>query len=30
MSIPENWEDEINNGEYSFGYYKAIEIEIEI
>ena len=27
-SVPENWKDEINeNGEYSFGYYRASTIE---
>lgn len=25
--VPENWENEIKNGEYSYGYYKAVEIE---
>jgi hypothetical protein len=25
--VPENWENEVENGEYSWGYYRAIEIE---
>lgn len=25
--VPENWESEVDeNGEYSFGYYRAVEI----
>lgn len=24
-NVPENWEKEIENGEYSYGYYRAIE-----
>lgn len=24
--IPENWESEVVNGEYSWGYYRAVEI----
>lgn len=28
--VPENWEEEVDEyGEYSYGYYKAIEIEEE-
>jgi hypothetical protein len=23
--VPLNWESEVENGEYSFGYYRAIE-----
>lgn len=23
-NVPENWENEVNNGEYSFGGYRAI------
>ena len=26
-AVPVNWESEVINGEYSFGYYKSIEIE---
>lgn len=26
-AVPENWEDEVENGEYSWGYYRAVEIE---
>lgn len=25
--VPENWETEVVYGEYSFGYYRATEIE---
>ena len=25
-SVPENWEDEVENWEYSWGYYKAVEV----
>jgi hypothetical protein len=25
-SVPENWEDNIENNEYSYGYYKAVEL----
>lgn len=25
--VPSNWESEVVDGEYSYGYYKAIEIE---
>jgi hypothetical protein len=28
-SVPENWQDEVDNGEYSWGYYRASEIEEE-
>lgn len=28
-SIPDNWESKINEGVYSWGYYKAIKIEVE-
>ena len=24
-SAPENWESEVIDGEYSFGYYRAVE-----
>ncbi len=24
-SVPENWEEEVENGEYSYGYYIAVE-----
>ena len=27
QSVPENWEGEVELGEYSWGYYNAIEIE---
>ena len=27
QSVPEDWENEIENGEYSWGYYRAVEIE---
>jgi hypothetical protein len=27
--VPENWESEVENGEYSWGYYNAVEIEVE-
>ena len=27
LSVPENWEEEVENGEYSWGYYRATEIE---
>jgi hypothetical protein len=27
LIVPENWEDEVKNGEYSYGYYNAILIE---
>lgn len=26
-SVPENWQDEVNDGEYLWGYYRASEIE---
>lgn len=26
-AVPENWQSEIENGTYSYGYYRAIEIE---
>lgn len=26
-SVPENWEQDVINGEYSYGYYRAIEVE---
>ena len=26
QAVPENWESEVEYGEYSFGYYRAIEI----
>ena len=26
-AVPENWENEVENGEYSWGYYRAVEIE---
>lgn len=26
-SVPKNWENDINDGEYSYGYYRAIEID---
>jgi len=30
-AVPANWEDEVNeNGEYSWGYYKAVEIDSEL
>jgi hypothetical protein len=25
--VPETWENDIINGEYSWGYYRAVEIE---
>lgn len=28
-AVPENWENEVENGEYSWGYYRASEIESE-
>lgn len=24
-AVPENWEEEVENGEYSYGYFRAIE-----
>lgn len=24
-AVPENWEKEVENGEYSYGYFRAIE-----
>jgi len=27
--VPENWESEVIDGEYSYGYYRATAIEIE-
>lgn len=24
-NVPENWEEEVENGEYSYGYYRAVE-----
>ena len=27
--VPENWESELVDGEYSWGYYRAVEIETE-
>ena len=29
MYVPENWESELVNGEYSWGYYRASEVEEE-
>ena len=29
-AVPENWESEVEDGEYSWGYYRASEIEDEI
>ena len=29
QSVPKDWEDEVKNGEYSYGYYRAIEVENE-
>ena len=29
-AVPENWESEVEDGEYSWGYYRALEIENEI
>ena len=26
-AVPENWENEVENGEYSWGYYRAVEIK---
>ena len=26
-SVPENWQENINEGEYSYGYYRAIARE---
>ena len=27
-SVPKNWENDINNyGEYSYGYYRAVELD---
>ena len=29
-NVPENWEEEVNEyGEYSFGGYRAVEVEVE-
>ena len=28
-AVPENWESEVEDGEYSWGYYRASEIEKE-
>jgi hypothetical protein len=28
-AVPENWEKDVENGEYSWGYYRAVEIEEE-
>ena len=28
QAVPENWESEVKYGEYSWGYYRAIELEI--
>jgi hypothetical protein len=28
-AVPEGWEKEVKNGEYSWGYYRAIENESE-
>lgn len=28
-AVPKDWEKEVKNGEYSYGYYRAIEREIE-
>lgn len=28
-AVPENWENEVENGEFSWGYYRATEIEEE-
>lgn len=25
--VPENWESDVVNGEYSCGYYKAVEVD---
>jgi hypothetical protein len=27
QAVPENWENEVIDGEYYWGYYRAIEIE---
>lgn len=27
--VPENWESEVVDGEYSWGYYRASEVEEE-
>jgi len=27
LIVPKDWEDNVKDGEYSFGYYRAIEIE---
>lgn len=24
-AVPENWENEVENGEYSYGYYRAVK-----
>ena len=26
-NVPKDWESQVENGEYSFGYYRATEIE---
>jgi len=26
-AVPKEWEKDVKNGEYSWGYYKAVEIE---
>jgi hypothetical protein len=26
-AVPENWQSEVINGEYSYGYFKAVEGE---
>lgn len=26
-AVPENWETEVIDGEYSYGYYRAIEMD---
>lgn len=27
MNVPDNWQDDLKEGNYSYGYYRAIEIE---
>ena len=29
-AAPEDWESEVVDGEYSWGYYRAVEIDIEL
>lgn len=30
QAVPKNWESEVENVEYSWGYYRAVEKEEEI